>query len=133
VTDIPYFIRHPEGKSAGKTSDYYASTHDVAPTILGFLGMEPPEPMDGQDLSALLKGEEPEEQGHFTLGYHDYVWSRDDRYTMFSRNDGTEAKLYDVREDPGMKNDVARAYPDIVKGMFDGYVLKDAGGSLPTY
>src|SRR5215217_7156860 len=57
------------------------------------LGMEPPEPMDGQDLSALLKGEEPEEQGHFTLGYHDYVWSRDDRYTMFSRNDGTEAKL----------------------------------------
>jgi hypothetical protein len=67
------------------------------------------------------------------LGYHDYVWSRDDRYTMFSRNDGTEAKLYDVREDPGMKNDVARAYPDIVKGMFDGYVLKDAGGSLPTY
>jgi arylsulfatase A-like enzyme len=133
VTDIPYFIRHPEGKSAGKTSDYYASTHDVAPTILGFLGMEPPEPMDGQDLSALLKGEEPEEQGHFTLGYHDYVWTRDDRYTMFSRNDGTEAKLYDVREDPGMKNDVARAYPDIVKGMFDGYVLKDAGGSLPTY
>jgi hypothetical protein len=52
---------------------------------------------------------------------------------MFSRNDGTEAKLYDVREDPGMENDVARAYPDIVKEMFDGYVLKDAGGSLPTY
>jgi arylsulfatase A-like enzyme len=31
VTDIPFFIRHPEGKGAGQTSDYYASTHDVAP------------------------------------------------------------------------------------------------------
>jgi arylsulfatase A-like enzyme len=133
VTDIPYFIRHPEGNSAGKTSDYYASTHDVAPTILSFLGIEPPEPMEGQDLSVLLEGEEPEGRRHFTLGYHDYVWTRDDMYTMFSRNDGTEAKLYDVREDPGMENDVARAYPDIVKEMFDGYVLKDAGGPLPTY
>ena len=42
ITDIPFFIRHPEGKGAGQTSDYYASTHDVAPTILGFLGIEPP-------------------------------------------------------------------------------------------
>ena len=32
ITDIPFFIRHPDGKGAGETSDYYASTHDVAPT-----------------------------------------------------------------------------------------------------
>jgi hypothetical protein len=32
-----------------------------------------------------------------------------------------------------MKNDVARAYSDIVERMFDEYVLKDAGGALPTY
>ena len=51
LTDIPFFIRHPEGKGAGQTSDYYASTHDVAPTILGFLGIEPPQELDGQDLS----------------------------------------------------------------------------------
>ena len=54
VTDIPFYIRHPEGKGAGQTSDYYASTHDVAPTILGSLGIEPRQELDGQDLTVLL-------------------------------------------------------------------------------
>ena len=43
----PFLIRHPGGKMAGQTSDYHASTHDVAPTILGFLGIVPPEQMEG--------------------------------------------------------------------------------------
>src|SRR5918998_60735 len=46
ITDIPFMIRHPEGKGSGETSDFFASTHDVAPTILGFLGIEPEQPMD---------------------------------------------------------------------------------------
>jgi hypothetical protein len=32
-----------------------------------------------------------------------------------------------------MNQDVAGNQPDVVRQMFDGYVLKDAGGSLPTY
>ena len=34
VTDIPFYIRHPEGKG-GTDQRYCGSTHDVAPTILG--------------------------------------------------------------------------------------------------
>jgi arylsulfatase A-like enzyme len=41
LTDIPFMIRHPDGLGAGGTSDYFASTHDVAPTILGILGLLP--------------------------------------------------------------------------------------------
>ena len=133
LTDVPFFIRHPEGKSAGEVSDHYASTHDVAPTVLGFLGIEPEQPMDGQDLSVFLDGERPEERRHFTLGYHHFVWARDDRYVMFSRYDGTLARLYDLGEDPALKNDVAGERPYVVRRMFDDYVLKDAGGPLPHY
>ena len=133
MTDIPFLIRHPEGKGAGTTSGYYASTHDVAPTVLGFLGIEPPQPLDGQDLSVMLKGGEPEARPHFTLGYHDHVFTRDEEYAMISRNDGTEARLYDLREDPGMYEDVAGDRPDVARRMFDDYVLKDAGGPLPRY
>jgi arylsulfatase A-like enzyme len=133
VTDIPFLIRHPEGKGAGKTSDYYASTHDVAPTILGFLGIEPPQPLEGQDLSVMPEGEEPEARPHFTLGYHDHVFTRDEEYAMISRNDGTEARLYDLREDPGMHKDIAGDLPGVARRMFDDYVLEDAGGSLPRY
>jgi arylsulfatase A-like enzyme len=133
LTDIVFMIRHPEGKGAGETSDYYASTHDVAPTILGFLGVEPVQPMEGQDLSMLLEGRGPEQRPHFTLGYSEFVWARDEGYAMFGRNDGEEARLYDLLADPKMDRDVAAKRPDVVRRMFDKYVIGDAGGPLPTY
>jgi arylsulfatase A-like enzyme len=133
LTDIPFMVRHPEGKGAGETSGFYASTHDVAPTILGFLGIEPESRMAGQDLSPLLDGEEPASRPHFTLGYSDFVWARDDRFAMFGRNDGAKARLYALGEDPGMNTDVAGENPDVVRRMFDEYVIGDAGGPLPTY
>ena len=133
LTDIVFLLRHPEGKAARQASDYYASTHDVAPTILSLLGIEPPKPMEGQDLSVLLDGKEPGERHHFTSGYSRYVWSRDEEYVMFSRNDGTEARLYDVRTDPQQTRDLADEEPETVEKMFEEYVLEDAGGSLPTY
>jgi arylsulfatase A-like enzyme len=133
LTDIVFMIRHPEGKGAGESSDYYASTHDVAPTILGFLGVEPVQPMDGQDLSMLLEGRGPEQRPHFTLGYSEFVWARDEGYAMFGRNDGEEARLYDLLADPKMDRDVAAKRPDLVRRMFDKYVIGDAGGPLPTY
>jgi arylsulfatase A-like enzyme len=133
VTDVPFLIRHPEGKGAGQTSDFYASTHDVAPTILGFLGIDPPQPMDGQDLSVLFDGGQPGERAHITLGYDEYVWTRDEHYVMVSRNDGSVAKLYDLTADLEMNNDIAGSNQDITKRMWNDYVLKDAGGPLPRY
>jgi hypothetical protein len=32
---VVFLVRHPEGKGTEETSDFYASTYDVAPTILG--------------------------------------------------------------------------------------------------
>ena len=53
---------------------------------------------------------------------------------MFSTNQGEEPKLYDIQEDPGMHNNIASSQPNTVKRMFEGYVLRDAGGGpLPTY
>lgn len=132
-TDVPFMVRHPEGKRAGETSDYYASTHDVAPTVLGSLGIRPPVPVDGRDLSVLLDGEEPEPRPHFTAGWHKYVYARDGRYVMFGPNTGRRAKLFDLEEDPEQKNDIAWRNPGVVDRMFREYVLEDAGGPLPNY
>jgi len=137
VTDVPFMIRHPKGKMAGETSDFFASTHDVAQTVLGYLGLEAPERMaeqlEGRDLSAFFGDGEPEARGHFTLGYHDHTWARDEDYAMFAKNDLSGAKLYDLRDDPGMYRDVASANPGVVERMWNDYVLGDAGGSLPRY
>ena len=57
LIDIPFMIRHPAGIAAGQESSFYASTHDVAPTILGFLGIEPDDPMEGRISQVLFDGE----------------------------------------------------------------------------
>jgi len=132
LTDIVFMVRHPEGKRAGETSDFYASTHDVAPTILGALGIEPEQKMDGQDLSVLFEGKTSRPRDHFTVGYGAHVWCRDYRYAMFGRDDGSGGELFDVLSDPQMNNDIAAANRGIVKRMFEEYALADAGGSLPT-
>lgn len=131
VTDVPFMIRHPEGRRAGDASDYYASTHDVAPTILSALGVEPPSPMDGQDLSVFFDGGKPEVRPYFVGGLHDHVWVRDGDYAMISRNTGSGAKLYDLRADPEQQKNIAWRNPDIVKRMFEDYVVKAAGGEPP--
>ncbi|HET7271087.1 MAG TPA: sulfatase [Rubrobacter sp.] len=132
LTDIVFFMRHPEGRRAGEASDYYASTHDVAPTILGMLDIEAPTPMDGQNLSILFDGRKPEPRDHFTSAYMNYVWASDERHVMFSRNDRAEPRLYDAQNDPRQERDLADDDPDTVERMFEEYVLKDAGGSLPA-
>jgi arylsulfatase A-like enzyme len=131
LTDIPFFIRSPDGKGAGKTSDYFASTHDVAPTILGALGLTPPQQLDGQYLTLLMGDSKPAPRDHFTFGYNQYVSTRDDEYAMISVNDRSDAKLYDIRNDPGMNRDIAAENQDVIKRIFHDYVLKDAGGPLP--
>jgi arylsulfatase A-like enzyme len=66
LTDIPFFIRSPDGKGAGETSDYRASTYDVASTIVGALGLLPPQQMDGQYLTLLTGGSDPEPRSSMT-------------------------------------------------------------------
>ena len=133
LTDTIFFIRHPGGKGADQTSDHYASTHDVAPTILGFLDLEQSEPMDGEDLSVILDGKEPEMRDHLTLGYGQHVWCRDEQRVMFCRNDGEGARLYDALNDPEHRKDLAQDEPETVQRMYEEYALKDAGGPLLAY
>jgi arylsulfatase A-like enzyme len=48
LTDTVFMVRHPQGKGAGKTSDFYASTHDVAPPSWASSGWISPSPWTGR-------------------------------------------------------------------------------------
>jgi hypothetical protein len=87
--------------------------------------------MDGQDLSVLLEGGEPEPRPHFSLCYFNCVWCEDDQYVMFARNDRAGPRLYDIGTDPLQQRNLADGDPATVKRMFEGYVLKDAGDRCP--
>lgn len=133
MTDVPYFLRHPNGTGAGTERDEFASTHDLAPTILSLAGLEPSVEPEGADLTPFLAGAAALSRPHFTSGLNDYVWASNREHALIARNDGTDAKLYDLTADPLMMDDIAADRPDLVRAMYE-LVLSDAGGMpLPQY
>lgn len=53
---VPFIISWPEKIKAGRTEKAPLSSVDIAPTLLGFAGIEPPKEMDGKNYSAFITG-----------------------------------------------------------------------------
>ena len=114
---VPLLIRYPAFHTHG-TSDVCINTPDIAPTLLGLVGLNDkiPRQMEGEDLSFILrngKGDEPpfaflQGMGHTYQWLDGYEWRavRDKRYT-YARylRDGSEF-LFDRKKDPFEKNNV---------------------------
>jgi arylsulfatase A-like enzyme len=132
IHSVPYIIRHPERKRAGETSDYFASTHDVAPTILSFQGLTVPGTMDGEDLTVMFDGADPPERAYWTTAYADHVAAGDGRWLLIADNQGKEKRLFDTEDDPDEENDVAGDNPDVVNRLW-GNIVADAGGTMPVF
>jgi arylsulfatase A-like enzyme len=127
---IPFMIRHPEGRKAGARSDFMASTHDVAPTLLSIAGLPVPRPMDGVDLSDLFEGRRLRPRTYFTSALKDYVCAADDRWLLICHNQGGDARLFDRRADPRELRNVASRHPGQVRRLY-GRVIADSGGRRP--
>jgi arylsulfatase A-like enzyme len=131
LSRVPFLIRHPAGKAAGRSSGYYASTHDIGPTVLAALGQEVPGHMDGVDLSPLLDGRRPgRARSYRTTCYNDHVAASDGRWLLISDNQGGRQRLYSMRNE---HVDVARSHQQVVSRLW-GYVKRDAGPKgLPDF
>jgi arylsulfatase A-like enzyme len=132
IYHVPAMIRHPEGKLAGQTHDYFASSHDVAPTLLSFMGVRAPGMMNGEDLSVIFDGREPPPRPHFTSCYDDHVLAGDRDWFMLADSEGRLKRLYDKNADPLELRNVAAEHPELVDKYWK--VLEDeAGGTLPQF
>ncbi len=129
---VPLTVVHPSHRRAGRDSDYLASTHDVAPTVLSMAGVRAPRSMTGVDLSSVFRGRRPPERRYAYGGYENSFYIRTDRWVLLGTNAGTGFQLYDVRRDPGETRNLAGVYPSKVRELY-GIVLKRAGGRLPFY
>ena len=132
IYHVPCMIRHPEGKLAGETSDFFASTHDLSRTALSFMGVRAPGMMNGEDLSVFFEGGEPTARPHFTSCYDNYVLCGDRDWFLISDSEGRRKRLYDKSRDPRELRDVAADHPQVVDRLWR--VLEDeAGGTLPQF
>jgi arylsulfatase A-like enzyme len=134
LTHVPLVLRHPAGKAKGHVSSYYASTHDIGPTVLGAAGIGVPGHMNGVDLSPLFDGKRPaKKRGYRTSSYNTYVSAGDDRWLLIAGNRREELRLYDRKADPGEARNVARQHPRQVRRLWN-LILRDAGPKgLPRF
>jgi arylsulfatase A-like enzyme len=134
LTQVPFLLRHPAGTGAGETTPYYASPHDVGPTVLSMTGVPVPGSMNGSDLSPLLSGGQPARARPFWYGgYANHFYVRTDDWAMIAGGNNRGRMLYDLHADPGERHDVARQHFDVMRDLYRA-VLSDAGGhSLPFY
>jgi arylsulfatase A-like enzyme len=131
LSQVPFAIRHPAGKAKGKASRYWASHHDIGPTVLSLLGYDKPRAMNGTDLSPLLDGRQPaQKRSYRTAAYSTSVVARDDKWLLISDNQGRDKRLYSLAHEG---REVTGRYPQHVRRLW-GYILKDAGPKgLPRF
>jgi arylsulfatase A-like enzyme len=139
--EIPYLIRHPRGEKAGDDIDWYASTHDVAPTILSSMGLTIPGKMRGEDLTQLFDGVDQEDlpQRPFSITCSgSLIMVRDKRWLMVADREQMERRLYDDDEEADDDNDDKR-YDDVANDApgqlteMSIAALTVAGGTLPEF
>jgi arylsulfatase A-like enzyme len=132
LTRVPFIVIDPSRRYAGRTSHFFASTHDVAPTILSMADVQAPEKMTGADLSRVFGDRPLPERPYAYGGYSDSFYIRSKRWALWAWNKPMSFKLYDLERDPGYNHNVADRHPAVVKDLY-GKVLARAGGRLPYY
>jgi arylsulfatase A-like enzyme len=137
--EIPFLIRDPDGRGSGDDVDWYASTHDVAPTILSFMGITIPGKMWGEDLTALL--DDVDEDDLYNRPFSitasgSLIIVRDKRWLMVADREEIERRMYDddeeVEDDITRFEDIANEDPGQLTDMSLA-ALAVAGGTLPEF
>ncbi len=119
---VPLLIRGP-GFPAGRVVEPVVRLVDLAPTVLGALGLAPLPEVDGLDLGPLVAGKTSRGEVPGRIAYveslvpqFDFGWSaslglRSDRYKYIRT---LRPELYDLVEDPDELNDISRTRPALV-------------------
>ena len=132
LAQVPLVLIDPERRLAGQSSSYFASTHDIAPTLLAMAGVRVPRSMTGVDLSRLFHGRHLPERPYAYGGYANAHFLRSDRWAFIASNRPDNFKLFDLKRDRGEHENVAVVHPRLA-GQLHERVVERAGGRLPYY
>lgn len=134
LIQVPMMLRHPEGRGARRTTDFFAQTEDVAATLLAATGIRKPEWMDGINLLPLTEGRRPKKQRRYVTGsYSSLVFARDRNWSYLSDSQGGRPELYNLRRDRREVRNLAGRNPEQARKMYRGMLQRDAGGPLPKF
>lgn len=133
LIQVPFLLRDPSRRGAGQATPYFASPHDVGPTVLGMAGVATPETMNGVNLAPLLAGKKPRLSRRFCFGgYANHWYYRDDHWAFIADGNNSGRQLFDLRTDPGEQTSVAEQHPKVLRDIYRR-VLHSAGAERLPY
>ncbi len=124
---VPFYIKWPENIKPGIT-EQLAQDIDIMPTLLALCKIEydPVKPLDGIDLSGIVKGKKkPFDRYIFSRQGNQVLENcnssvRNDRYRLVLTRKDT--LLYDLKSDPEQKSDISGKEPEITAQLLSELV-----------
>jgi arylsulfatase A-like enzyme len=132
LIQVPLVIADPSGRRAGAQTDYFASTHDLARTLLSMLDVPTPPTMAGVDLSSLFRNAAPPERPFAYGGWSNHHFVRTGDWAYVADNGLARPRLFDLAGDPQESRNVAGEHGEVVAELA-ALVEQSTGGSLPVY
>ncbi|MBS3764099.1 MAG: sulfatase-like hydrolase/transferase [Planctomycetes bacterium] len=117
---VPGMLVWPERITNSRSVDVPCCTSDYFPTVLETLGFTmdgQPEPIDGISLMPIIEGKTPERPRPIGFQSQDQLALTNNRYKIYSPNEGEDYELYDLIEDKEESRDLAPEHPGIVEKM----------------
>ena len=119
---IPLIVRYPSVVPAGKVSDVPVNGTDWAPTLLSLCGVKAETRFDGDNVSAVLRGEETASDRTLFWHFPHYTNQgsrpggavREGNWKLVEHYDTGEAELYDLSQDIGERNNLSAQQPERV-------------------
>jgi arylsulfatase A-like enzyme len=139
---IPLMIRWPGKVPAGTEVESTVRHIDLAPTLCSLAGVEPGGRFEGDDLAPLWSGSGPHpdrpvfSEGNF---WGELRFSRRaDGYLVIAHQENRRIEVYDLANDPGLKDDLSARNPELRQRLFADMMLSrrgmviDPGSPMPA-
>lgn len=117
---VPGLLEWPAQIKDHRVTQMPCSTSDYFPTMMDILGFQlagAPEPIDGVSLLPLIKGQMSDRPVPIGFQSNKQRSLSDNRYKLYSSDNGKTYELYDLIDDPYEASDIAASHPKIVAAM----------------